>query len=85
MVNAKNGKKVMFFQTGEGTNLSGRVQAIDFMQKNNYPEEEIDDFQKVINLKRYKSKDHSWQTDDTVPEGWKYRTVTRKTGKNIIL
>ena len=42
MIKAKNGKRIIFFQTKEGTDLSGRNQVIDFMQKNNYHKEEIE-------------------------------------------
>ena len=139
----------MYFQTKEGTNLSGRKQVIDFMQKNNYTEEEIKEFatdtafmngckedamlpdgwkykkvkesngkkifmfllpnsinfmgkqtvleymkknkiddsnsEKVINfVNKSKSKDHTWQSDETVPEGWKYRMVNAKNGRKVM-
>ena len=107
MIKAKNGKRIMYFQTKEGTDLSERNQVklstgkkifmflppktinfmgkqtvLEYMKKNNIDDS---DSEKVIFfVSKYKSKDHTWQSDESVPVGWKYRMVNAKNGRKVM-
>ena len=68
---AKNGKRIMYFQTKEGTDLSERNQVIDFMQKNNYHKDTT-----FMN---------GCKEDAMIPDGWKYKKVKQSTGRKIFM
>ena len=69
----------VFFITSDGTSLVGKVQAIDFLQKNDYSEEKIRAFATdaifMIGCKE----------DPNLPEGWKYKKVKHSSGKKMTM
>ena len=75
----KSGNQKVFFQSREGSNLSGRIQAIEFLQKNNYSEEKTKAFAtSPIFMKECKE-------DPLLPERWKYKMGKVSNCKNVFM
>ena len=82
-VKLKSGHSRLFFITPGGLKLTGEKQLLEFFKENNFTKDDISNakslFKKVVKKKWKKTYD--WQLDETVPEGWKYRTVNAGHGR----
>merc|ERR1712129_550429 len=59
---------------------------LDYLKKSNTNDvdsEKIRRFMKY-NVSEFHSRNYTWQSDETVPKGWKYRTSKHKNGKEMV-
>ena len=69
----------VFFITSDGTSLVGKVQAMDFLQNNDYSDEKIKAFAKDAIFM------NGCKEDPNLPEGWKYKKVKHSSGKKMTM
>ena len=86
-VRLKTGHSRMFFMKPDGSKLRGRIQLLEFLKGNDFNNDVISKakmlFQKGLKEGRKVKKPEkpkNWQEDDSVPTGWKYRTVSNGHG-----
>ena len=86
-VRLRTGHSRMFFMKPDGSKLRGRIQLLEFLKGNDFNNDVISKakmlFQKGLKEGRKVKKPEkpkNWQEDDSVPTGWKYRTVSNGHG-----
>ena len=78
-VQCSNGLERQFFLAPDGSSYSGRKQAVDYMKKKNYGEDDIKIMESGFKIQWMDDKENP-----TLPPGWKMRTTDMKTKNGTV-
>jgi len=76
VVLCSNGLERHFFLAPDGSSYSGRKQAVEYMVKKKYSQEDIKIMESGFKIQ--------WSDDDCLPTGWKMRTTDMKTKNGTV-